>query len=911
MQLEKLKSNVTSTLSASERQTLLFDWNQTQRAYPKQACLHHLFEAQVEKTPDSVAITFNQQSLSYEELNNRANQMAQHLQSLGVNTGDYVGICMARSADMVVSLLGILKVGATYLPLDPAFPVDRLLYMVADSQAAVLLTETGLLPAFVENLPSPGPQVVYFDQVEVMKGATIAENVVTNVTSNDLAYVIYTSGSTGQPKGVQLPHRAVVNFLLAMQAKPGLTADDKLVAVTTLSFDISVLEIFLPLITGAQIILADFQTAHDGARLAQLLVDSKATVMQATPATWRMLLAVNWPGNPQLKVLCGGEPLPPDLAESLLACVGSLWNMYGPTETTVWSTIYQVTNSQARILIGRPIDNTEIYILDKHLQPVPIGVSGHLYIGGDGLARGYLNRPELTGEKFIPHPFNPTPGQRIYHTGDLARYLPDGNLECLGRSDSQIKLRGYRIELGEIEARLTQHSGIKEAAVIVREDMPGGKALVAYLTETTNNAVTTAALRAFLQETLPDYMVPAYFVRLATMPLTPNRKIDRNVLPEPTAEQLISEDSYVAPRTSLEAQLAAIWETTLQRHPIGIHDNFFELGGHSLMAAQLFLQVEQEITAEPVPLAMLLQAPTIAQFASLLQTQNWQQAWTNLVPIQTKGSKPPLFCVHAAGGNILRYRDLAKYLAEADQPVYGLQSQGLDGQQPPLETVEAMAALYIQQIQAVQPHGPYLLAGYCMGGTVALEIAQRLTAQGKAVCFLGLYETYNWAYYQKPSTFGQIKFQFQRLEFHARNFFMLKPRQKKRFLQEKVRLTQERLPVWYGSLKKKMGGTTATAASKSERLSKLWAMNDLAAYSYVPTAYPGKMTVFLAQKEYDVYSGAQMRWGYISQNNVDEHCLPVYPTGMLLEPYVCTLAQHTAAAIDQALAQHNQHEIDG
>jgi amino acid adenylation domain-containing protein len=467
--------NSTMELSASERHKILVEWNNTQADYPKDKCIHQLFEAQVERTPKAIAVVFEDQQLTYEELNRRANQLAHHLQSLGVSPEVLVGICVERSLEMVVGLLAILKAGGAYVPLSPNYPKERLAFMLADAGVPVLLTQEKLK----EELPEHQAQVVC---LETDWGSFSERNPVSEVSSKNLAYVIYTSGSTGNPKGVQITHLSLLNFLISMQKQPGLTSDDVLLAITTVSFDIAALEIYLPLIVGAKIVLASRVEATEGLRLLEKLKHDGITVMQATPATWHLLLTTGWESTRKLKILCGGEALPRELAMQLLEKGQTLWNLYGPTETTIWSTMAQVLATTSSVVsIGQPIANTQIYILDQHLQPVSIEVLGELHLGGVGLARGYLNRPDLTAEKFLPNPFSEEPGSRLYKTGDLARYLPDGQIEYLGRIDNQVKIRGFRIELGEIEAVLVQHPDVQEAVVLAREDEPGEPRLVAYV----------------------------------------------------------------------------------------------------------------------------------------------------------------------------------------------------------------------------------------------------------------------------------------------------------------------------------------------------------------------------------------------------------------------------------------------
>ena len=612
-------------LSETEQHQLLVEWNDTESEYPSDKCIHQLFEEQVERTPDAVAVVFEGRQLTYQQLNQRANQLAHHLQSLGVKAEVLVGICVERSLEMVVGLLGILKAGGAYVPLDPSYPAKRLSYMLADSGVEALLTQQSLL----ESLPQNQAQVVCLDSDWGAIEQHCQENLDAGVDSDNLAYVIYTSGSTGQPKGVQIRHHSVVNFLNSMGHSPGLTGEDTFYAVTTIAFDIAALELYLPLTVGAEVIIASREVATDSDRLLSELIESKITVMQATPATWQMLLAAGWSSDYPLKVLCGGEALSAQLAHQILETGSELWNLYGPTEATIWSTLYQVgakktvaTTEDKPSSIGRPIANTQIYILDKHLQLLPIGVAGELYIGGDGLARGYLNRPELTQEKFIPNPFNNSKfkiqNSKLYKTGDLARYLPDGNIEFLGRIDHQVKIRGFRIELGEIEAVLNTHPQIQQTVVIVIEDnIAGNKRLVAYIVAR-DELLTTNQLREFLFSKLPEYMLPSVFVTLDTLPLTPNGKVDRKVLPAPDGE-INREHEYVAPRTPSEEIIANIFASVLSVQNVGIHENFFELGGHSLLATQVISRLRQALQME-LPLRSLFEKPTVGLLSDRIET---------------------------------------------------------------------------------------------------------------------------------------------------------------------------------------------------------------------------------------------------------------------------------------------------
>ncbi|MBW4630835.1 MAG: amino acid adenylation domain-containing protein [Iphinoe sp. HA4291-MV1] len=615
-------------LTEIERHQLLVEWNDTQTDYPKNQCIHQLFEAQVERascrgatlTPDAIAVVFVDarsaasrrvdQQLTYCELNRRANQLAHHLRSLGVGPEVLVGICVERSLSMVIGLLGILKAGGAYVPLDPSYPQERLAFILQDAQVSVLLTQQRL----IEAMPQHKAKVICLDTDWQTIAQQSQENLFSEVATNNLAYVIYTSGSTGKPKGVQIPHSALSNFLQSMRQTPGLSEQGVLLAVTTYSFDIAALELFLPITVGARLVVLSREIASDGTRLEALLTDSNATVMQATPATWQLLLAAGWQGNHQLKILCGGEALPGQLANQLLKRCDSLWNMYGPTETTIWSAACQVEKDISIVPISQPIANTQFYILNQHAQLVPVGVPGELHIGGDGLARGYFNRPELTAEKFIPNSFSDKPAARLYKTGDLARYSPSGEIEYLGRIDHQVKVRGFRIELGEIEAHLSQHPAIQNTVVVVRDYQTDFQQIVAYIVPQKEQTLTVTELRDFLESKLPNYMVPRAFMMLEALPLTPNGKIDRTALPAPDLTQQLPQSNFVAPSTPIEEMLALIWVDILGVEKVGIHDNFFTLGGHSLLATRVISQVRQVFEVE-LPLRRLFEEPTIAGIA--------------------------------------------------------------------------------------------------------------------------------------------------------------------------------------------------------------------------------------------------------------------------------------------------------
>ena len=596
-----------------ERQQLLVDWNNTAVAFSHgDRCLPDLFEQQARLTPDNVAVIFEQQQMTYNQLNCRANQLAHHLKELGVGPGVLVGLFVDRSADMLVALLGVLKAGGAYVPLDPFFPQDRLAYMVEDSGMTVVITHHDLR----EKLPTRRARIVCLD-TDWQEMANQPETGMTlpRPSRDSLAYVLYTSGSTGKPKGVEISHSALVNFLLSMRREPGFTDVDTILAVTTLSFDIAALELYLPLITGGKLVIASREDSSDPARLLERMRDSQCTVMQATPATWRALVDAGWKGSANLKVLCGGESLPRDLAKELLPRCAELWNMYGPTETTVWSTICRIASADKPIPIGRPIANTQVFILDANRNLTPPGVVGELYIGGAGLARGYLHRAELTQQRFVPSPFDDR--VRLYRTGDLGRWLTDGTLYCLGRVDSQVKIRGFRIELGEIESVLAQHRAVRQAAVIARQEGLDEKRLVAYVVAREGTAPNWAEIRDFLGQQLPAYMVPNVFVKLEALPLTPNGKLDRRALPEPEIGRAELQSFFVAPRNGAEKAVADLWAEILGLEQVGVYDSFFELGGHSLLAMRMASRIRDVFSIE-LALRDIFESPTVAGISQLI-----------------------------------------------------------------------------------------------------------------------------------------------------------------------------------------------------------------------------------------------------------------------------------------------------
>lgn len=867
-------------LLEGERRRVLVEWNDTKRDYP-QACVHELFETQVERRPEAVALVAGEQQLSYAELNRRANQLAHELRNKGVGPETVVGICVERSPDLLVALLGVLKAGGAYVPLDPSFPRERLLFMLRDAGVQVLLTQENLRAKLSES----SARFVSLDSDWTAISKQPSENCRSGVGPENLAYVIYTSGSTGVPKGVEVPHRALSNFLASMQVKPGLTEKDTLLAVTTVSFDIAALELYLPLTVGARVNLASRDTATDGQRLREALAASGATCMQATPTTWRLLVNAGWEGSPHLKILCGGEALPRELANELVARASSVWNMYGPTEATVWSALDQVTSITGPVFVGRPIANTELYLLDSELQPVPIGVLGELYIGGDGLARGYRNRPELTAEKFVPHPFSRQADARLYNTGDLARYRADGNLELLGRRDHQVKIRGFRVELGEIEAALGEHPAVQATAVVVREEAPGEHRLVAYAVLQPGSLARAEELRSFLKSKLPDYMLPARFEFLDRLPVSPSGKVDRRALPAPGSERLESEASYVAPRTEQEKKLAAIWAEVLQLDRVSIHDNFFDLGGHSLLAVKLVARVENAL-GKKVPVISIFQLPTISELAPLLSSPGSPENVPGVVPIQPEGSKPPFFCIGA--GPI--FRPLALRLG-SDQPFLGLTTRKSDMRDLPAPfKLEDIAASLVRKLRSVQPNGPYFLGGWCQDGVFAYEMAQQLLAQGEKVGLLVLIEAWNPARLKKYSGLERssirLRRPFRKIAFHFANLRRHGLREALADFKWSLEFRSLRQKIWYAYYRLLL----AAQGQVDDRFRKFFRAGYFTVRDYVPHLYPERTLLIRSGFNPQRVNEPDLGWSDLLVGRSEFHFVPGGHKRIFLEPNVELLA---------------------
>lgn len=925
-------------LTEAESRQLLADWNNTAAAYPVDQCLHQLFEAQAARTPEAAAVRYDGEVLTYCSLDVQANRWAHYLRSLGVGPGTPVGLCVERSLDLVVGLLAILKTGGAYVPLDPDYPSQRLAFMLQDVRAPVLVTQQRLRP----GLPPFQGQVVCLDADQHAIAHQPTTPPIQASSAQDLAYVIYTSGSTGQPRGVCCHHAGVINLLTDFQQRQTLSEGDGCSWHTSLSFDVSVYEIFSALTSGATLDIVPEAVRPDGMHFGQWLADRRISSAYIPP----FMLAdfAQWldtaPNRPPLRrLLVGVEPINEHLLAQINRCLPAtrIINGYGPTETTICCTLFDVAPERAtdrRTPIGRPPRNTQLYVLDQLQRLVPIGVPGELYVGGHGLAHGYLNRPELTAERFLANPFSAEAGARMYRTGDIVRYLEDGNLVFIGRTDNQVKLRGFRIELGEIEAVLCQHPAVRQAAV-VSYDNAGDKTLVGYVVPQNPTLLSARTLYDHCRRYLPLYMVPSVFQFIDELPISPNGKTDRRRLPILDLAGAETGEEFVAPRDELEQKLADIWVDVLQRQEIGIYDNFFEAGGHSLRAMHVVSRVYSALQVE-VPLRLMFESPTIASMATAIrqihggaapqQASDPQDTEIHaaslspaLVPIKPHGRGTPIFCIHPASGVVFPYYSLAKWL-ENDRPLYGIQDPSVDGGRAPYDSIEEMASDYIEAVRQIQPHGPYHLAGWSLGGIVAFEMAQQLAKQGETTGLLGILDTP----VPIPSDQSAQPLVVAVREFvrqsrivlamalasipHFLNglYLLVASAFRRRQVDANPPRLRERLQwlwlrAWHARLLRQAGLAGYVDANRDLLLIELPALRRIlrtlrhhleVGARYVPDTYAGKAVLFRAKQSLagDVVSEPDMGWSRLAMGGVEVYSVPGNHVAMLNEPYVRDLA---------------------
>jgi amino acid adenylation domain-containing protein len=826
-------------LTPAERQRIVFDWNRTAGDYPDTDCLPDAFARRAVESPNAPALLLGNKTVTYRQLEDRSNRLARYLHMRGTKPGDLVGVCLKRSADMVAAVLAVTKVGAAYVPLDPAYPKDRLAFMLDDTKAALVLTQWSL----VDRLPADPARTVNLDRIEAELADLSGTPVPRTHTSDAVAYVIYTSGSTGKPKGVVVRHCAAVNTLDWVNRTFSVGPRDRLLFVTSLSFDLSVYDIFGVLGAGGSLRVADEHELKDPSRLVEILRSEPITMWDSAPAALQQLVPFFdlGPTSPNLKlVLLSGDWIPVTLPDQIRdefpeARVIALG---GATEAAIWSNWFPVEivdPSWPSIPYGKPIRNARYHILEADLQPTPVGVPGELHIGGVCLADGYLNRPDLTAERFIPDPFRP--GERLYKTGDLARYLPDGNIEFLGRIDHQVKVRGFRVEMGEIEAALAQHPAVREAVIKPFRDDTGNVNLAAYVV--CKSPVESAELGKHLRTGLPDYMVPAAFVFLESLPITANGKVDRAALPVPDAPAAAAAAGYVAPVNDAERALQALWEEVLNARPASVTSRFEDLGGHSLTAAQLVSRIETRL-GHKVPLEALFQAPTIRDLAGMIQSKLELEGGT-VVPLNEEGSQPPLFLIAGAGGHVFTFHKFARLLG-SDFPAYGMKAIGVDGSEPPPDRVEDIAARYVEEIVKARPRGPYVLAGYSVGGLMAFEVARRMQQRGLEVAKVIAFDT------MAPGYPRRLPWPV-RMGIHFLNFLSHRGDRKWSYVADRFRNLRHRLLTTVRLNHLDLPNTPPVGGLSEQVLKKVWAALERARHRYWPSGpFDGPIVLVRSEK---------------------------------------------------------------
>jgi len=902
-------------LNPAERNRLLHEWNETPSEYATEKCVHHLFEEQVEKGSDAVAVVFEGDRLTYAELNRRANRLAHYLIELGVKPDDRVAICLERSLDMVVAILGVLKAGGAYVPLDPAYPESRLQFMVEDSQPLALITQSQVVAKLAAgNLKLP---VLLMDASRCAwekHSESNPQHAEIGQTSGHLAYIIYTSGSVGQPKGVMGLHRATVNRFFWMYEKYPFEPGERLCARTSLSFVDAVWELLGPLCMGIPLTVISAAQTRDLVAFAKALSEGGISRLLVVPSLLQALLQMQRSGEialPNLKYwFTSGEALSPSLTRSFfdLFPQSRLINLYGSSEDAGDATCYEASKEShaGSVPIGRPIANTKAYILDRHQQPVPVGIAGEICIGGAGLARGYFSRIDLTKQRFTPDPFCTEPGARIFRTGDLGRWRSDGNIEYLGRNDFQVKLRGFRIDLGEIEARLEQLKNVRQCVVTLAGEDSSNRQLVAFVVPRDGQIAPTADdLRNALKAQLPEYMIPSAFAILEQMPLTPNGKVDRKALKQSNSATAPRGDvEIVAPRDDIERRLVQIWEQMLPVRPIGIRSSFFDLGGHSLLVITLFAQMKR-VFQRSIPLAAIFGSPTIEQLAALIRgraldaqacvmdvEKSLSLANSPIIAIKTTGSDAPLFLIHGADGHLLGLYQLAT-LSEIDRPIFGIQAQSLMPEKTALLSIEDQAAYNLAEIQKVQPKGPYFLLGYCFGGLLALEMAQQLHQQGERVDLLGILDTRLRSQVAQLNRTLSVSKKVSRRAAEIFDYLQrLSLKKKAAYLPEKI---------WTHSLR----GMYSLALSLHVRTVPAFLKNPgqiarVAAVRYQPRPWPGAITVFRASVQVDERMPEDLGWSSLAMGGVDIREIPGDHFSVLHEPNIRILAERIRQRLGKA-----------
>ncbi len=863
-----------------------------------------LFETNCFAKPEDPAVKFNEQLLNFRSLSNRVNQLANYLLKIGVEKGMLVGVSSLRSIEMIISMLAIHKVGAAYVPLDPDYPADRINYMIKDSGLKLVLSNQD--KEF--SLPNQVVKTINISALtsEIKKESTVTPSIEFN--SEDLAYVIYTSGSTGFPKGVMITHSNLLNFVNLVPKVLNLLKDDIYLQTASITYALSVRQIFVPLSHGVKLVIANPSAVQDPIELFKLIKKEEITLVDFVPSHWRScnvaLKEMNEISRNELlnnklrRIVTVGETLLPDLPLDWINNFNQeaeIVNIFGQTETTGIITNFKITkeniNSSSAVPIGETIPETKVYILNPdNLSPVEKGQIGELCVSNPCVGKGYLNNSELTETKFLNKKFDDCI-YPLYRTGDLARIKNEGSIEYLGRSDFQVKVRGMRVELGEIESVILRKGEVKNAVVVPQARNTQGAFLVAFITLHENKNLEAGTLKGFMKENLPPHMIPVSYVFLNELPRNPNGKIDRKKLTEYTIadeERSLSENKTL---TQTENILVSIWKKLLSIKRIETIDNFFDdLGGDSLLAVHIFLEIEKAF-GKRLAISNLYRAPTIESLAQIIDDDTDEREFHSLISIKREGTDNPLFLIHGAEGNILFLRDLSKHLPD-DLPVYGLQSYGLEGKIPLLSTIEEMAEAYLREIKMIQPTGPYKLCGYCMGGTIAMQIAQQLKATGDEVKFLGMLETYNWSQLSPRSVYDKAKFALEKDLFIVRNLLSLPTKKRTDFFITKYNNFKNKIRTLFSKIKMLFDKNGISQNDLVITQSDIKKHNDAAAFIYKAKYYDGKLTVFLPEHRYSVHSGENAIWDTENAKEVDSIVLPFYPTGMLVEPFVKQLAEH-------------------
>jgi amino acid adenylation domain-containing protein len=828
-----------------------------------------LVDNEASKYPTKTAVKHGGRACTYQTLIEQSNQLARYLKKYNLNAGDVVAIAMERSPEMVIVLLALIRSGVTYLPIDNSFPMERINYMLTDAGVKTVITSKKFSGQYF-NFPNT---IFTEDAFEECTNYGL-ETFEADIDEESIAYILYTSGSTGEPKGVAVKHSGLLNLLLSVKNSPGISENDVMLASTTISFDIAELEIFLPLISGATMVMADADTVKDGRSLLDIAKSEHITIMQGTPFMWHTMLEAGWTEALPITIFCGGEAMAKELAEKLLTRCKVLWNMYGPTETTIYSIIKKISPKDEVITIGKPVLNTQVYLLDEGMNKVAAGEVGEIYIAGAGVAKGYINKPELTDEKFIADPFSAVAGQKMYKTGDLGKVLDNGDIQCLGRTDYQIKIRGYRVETEEIEHQLRLQKNIKAALVVLYKDTLANMHLVAYIVPegTFKDADIIEQAKTWkdeLKSSLPAYMVPNAYVGIPAIPLMVNGKIDRKALPEPAIEKGIA-NAFEAPQTEIEILLADIFLQNIAITRIGVNDNFFDLGINSLVAVKIMIQVEKQF-GKRLPLAALLKYPTIKQLALAIPDYSFNSIYKSLTPIKPQGCKIPLYIVHGIGLNVFNLYQMASKL-DKEQPVYGLQALGLDGTMEPLDNIETIAKFYNNEILMHNPHGPYAIAGYSLGGYIAYEMVRQLEAMGKEVKMLVMfdtnlqYPTHQYALGKK--LYAKSKRQLRKTNYYIGSFFK-QPVATVRYLRHSAIKKKDILLSKIGALK------TFNPDNLPDFMQDIAGKLRFALNNYVVRPYDVKIDLFKAEVRANYIDDPKyLGWGEYALNGIITHEVP-------------------------------------